>query len=776
MPSIGTAISIGTNLASSALSKKGGGGGGGGGAANAYMTLPSNIRSILDSYFTKAQDISNTPYQEYSGDRIAPLSTDELAAIDYGRSNFGQTLPTIQGANALNQQLIGMASEGPTAQNLQKFMNPYQQLVVDQAKTRATEDFQNTLKNIRNEFVNAGAYGGTRQGLKEGLAYRDLNRNLTDIQERGLQQGYTNAQDQFFKTLQTSGDLNQQAVQTATTGQNAVNSDVNQRINLGQLQRAIEQANMDQGYQDWANRVNFPVNQLNVLGTAFSNVAPYFTPYGTQSGGGSSGSTAGGIFGNLANRLGGLFGGGGGNAPNLIGMNGSNNAGITWYSKGGRVKANGYAKGGQVKKFASGGRTPWDEKVPTFDPVNWLESILNPSGKNNETDRADQTSAKGIAEALFKEVQSQREIDKFNASTLTEVGNRLAQNKFRDLMSPYAEQVAQATGFLGTSRGNLFPKFQNGGQVRKPQGSIIDKTTALMRSLGLDSDAESTVNLANLINNNKKTNQAIGDFIFGYSPSEDTSNQTEQIPSSNKRTNEAKVLDDINKSNVLDTGTKLPQQKEVMSPGVQTSTGQPTSNTLPQNLGNSSLDGDILNIKKLMESFGLDKQDGAKPRKSGADIGKLAMAMATSGLMSPGQIETMAMGFLGDEVSQQDQDEQTKDQREQKNKNLEATIKLQDLLNAQDYARIQRMFALQKAAGGNKEDNNSRIREKMALDTLNAKLNRGEKLTEQENQIRDVILARQLQALGISTTGNSTPGISPSTVVIPLNKTGYRTE
>lgn len=266
-------------------------GGGGGGYTSAYNLMPNNLKSILDSYLTRSETASNAPYQQYEGERVAQLTPFEQLARTYANQSFGQTAPAIQGANQLNAQLTSKAIQGPTMENISPYMSPFQQSVIDQAKRETVRDFEmNTLPGVGRQAAGAGAFGGSRQALLESEAYRNLNRNLSDIQERGSQASFTNAQDQYFKTIQGASDLAKSTAQTALLGQNAVNSDVNLMTGLGQTERGLNQAQLDVGYNNFQNKMNYPINALNILGSSLGNVSPYFSMVGTPSGGGSNSS------------------------------------------------------------------------------------------------------------------------------------------------------------------------------------------------------------------------------------------------------------------------------------------------------------------------------------------------------------------------------------------------------------------------------------------------------------------------------------------------------
>ena len=669
MPSVATGISAGASLLGGMGGKKGGSGGSGG---TAYQLLPANIRSAVDNYFSRATDISNKPYTPYQGDRISPLSGDENTAIQYGRENFGQALPTIQGANQLNQQLIGMASQGPTAGALSQFMNPYQQLVIDQAKNRAIEDSQSTFGDIRTAAANTGAFGGSRQGLREAMASRDLNRQLSDIQNTGLQQGFTNAQDQFFKTLQTAGDLNQSAVQTARLGQEAVGTDISQMVNLGQLQRGISQAGLDQQYQDFANEQNYPIQSLNVLGSALSNTAPYFAPYQTQQGGGSSGSGIGNIVSGLAGPLSSMFGGGGGTGG--------------FFNEGGLVKA--YKTGGIIS----------ERPDAQLSPMEWIQSILNPNKKEGKDKASAETDTSGLAEKLIKLSTVQQDIDKSNTDVINQVGRNLSGVRFQDIASPYANQEAQATGYGSISRQNLFPRFQEGGLVKSMKEYFNEYLNPLYYPTGNEVKLDKT----------EKADEEKRKLAQGL-PQE-----VGAVPVTDNR-----VLSNQELGAMI---PKLPVDTTGGNPSMSLNEALVNQGVVPtegQTQGNS----DVQDLKTLMETFGLTQPKEEPPPPSSAGFTQMIMTLASSGLMSPTQINNMASYFGKKELEKKEQKESKDKALETKMKNVELGAKLQEVMNSREYARIQRMFALANAQGGGKgKGSSSALKDANSISSLMTKI------------------------------------------------------
>ena len=105
---------------------------------------------------------------------------------------------------------------GLTSEDIQQYMDPYQQAVIDIEKAQAQQDALQTAQAIAAKSAGAGAFGGSRQAILESQAASDLAERLSNIQTRGSQAAY------------------QQALQTAAQ---------QQQVGLGQAaqQRAREQ-------------------------------------------------------------------------------------------------------------------------------------------------------------------------------------------------------------------------------------------------------------------------------------------------------------------------------------------------------------------------------------------------------------------------------------------------------------------------------------------------------------------------------------------------------
>jgi hypothetical protein len=84
-----------------------------------------------------------------------------------------------------------------TGEQVQDYMSPYMQSVVDQQQRQAQLEFERQGSSRAAQAVQAGAFGGSRQAVQESLAEEALARQMGDIQARGSQSAFEQAAQQF---------------------------------------------------------------------------------------------------------------------------------------------------------------------------------------------------------------------------------------------------------------------------------------------------------------------------------------------------------------------------------------------------------------------------------------------------------------------------------------------------------------------------------------------------------------------------------------------------
>lgn len=145
------------------------------------------MQSALSTYDA---DVANGG-EQYTGAKPAGLGSDSLAAIEMMRANATQQ----QGQIAQTQQ----ANNFGLHDALYAESNPYLRSAMDAATRPMVEQFTEAggaLSGIRQGAISSGGYGGSRQGIAEGLAMKGLNNKIADTRSTMAYQGYKDGLDQ----------------------------------------------------------------------------------------------------------------------------------------------------------------------------------------------------------------------------------------------------------------------------------------------------------------------------------------------------------------------------------------------------------------------------------------------------------------------------------------------------------------------------------------------------------------------------------------------------
>jgi len=235
------------------------GGGGGGSQPTEQTVYSTDLPEYVEPYFKRllqrGEAESLQGYTPYGGQRLAYFSPDELtsqamtrgfatagtpqqftdAAARYGQTapltsqytagsfdsgyTAGDVGPTYQAGTIgsdyrgrqirssyrpdarRSQYMAGMVGDSYTPigyeQNLQRFMSPYQQNVIDVEKREARRQSDISGKGIGDAATAQGGLGGYREAIQQAERERNLAQQLGDIQTKGSQSAFESAQRQL---------------------------------------------------------------------------------------------------------------------------------------------------------------------------------------------------------------------------------------------------------------------------------------------------------------------------------------------------------------------------------------------------------------------------------------------------------------------------------------------------------------------------------------------------------------------------------------------------
>jgi hypothetical protein len=261
--------------------------------------LPKWLEDITKSNLAKAQEIADRPYEAYTGQLTAGFSPEQLQAFDIIQKGVGQAAPNFETA-----QKAAAGSAAYTPQNVQagsfltgdisSYMNPYIANVEQKAIEASGRSLEQAKNQIAANAAKAGAFGGSRQGIAEGVAAAESARGIGELSAKLRAQGFDTAaalqSGDYARALQASMANQAAGLQGAATniagatalgnlttaGQAARQQEAALVENVGMQKTAMAQAALDEAYAKFLEKKNYPIEGLNLLLSATSA-----TPYGS---------------------------------------------------------------------------------------------------------------------------------------------------------------------------------------------------------------------------------------------------------------------------------------------------------------------------------------------------------------------------------------------------------------------------------------------------------------------------------------------------------------
>ena len=237
------------------------GGGGGGGQQSTPDTTTQFVREApgIEERKIELMDLARSAAQTplYSG--VQPMQVAQLSGLEQqGVTQAGQT-GVGQGTTSAGIGSILQAQAGP---NISQFYNPYQSYVIDEINRQA----QQQQNQIAGQAVQAGAFGGGREGVQRAEQERARLGLIGQEQAKGFNTALSAAQNQQQIGLQAGQQLGQLGVQQQAMSQ----ADINQLMASGGLQRQLTQQALDAERQSALQKAAEPLQRVEFLSNVYA--------------------------------------------------------------------------------------------------------------------------------------------------------------------------------------------------------------------------------------------------------------------------------------------------------------------------------------------------------------------------------------------------------------------------------------------------------------------------------------------------------------------------
>jgi len=237
----------------------------------AQTSTPINTDTFMGRQFVAGED---------------PLQSQAIGLATQGIGSYQPFLQSAQQAISQSaQDVAGLqpfmgSGAGTGAGSIQDFMSPYQGAVIDETLRQYDLSRDTGRRNIQDAAVDAGAFGGGREGALLGQYDADTLANRAGLQAQLLQSGFQNAQlarqNAFNQQQQLAnaraGLANQQFGLSNFQRQNLA-GDVANLGQLGAFRQGLDQSQLTADQQALQTAAYEPFQRLDRFGAGITSLA-----------------------------------------------------------------------------------------------------------------------------------------------------------------------------------------------------------------------------------------------------------------------------------------------------------------------------------------------------------------------------------------------------------------------------------------------------------------------------------------------------------------------
>ena len=250
--------------------------------------LPKQIAPYYEKLLKEAEGLYKQKMEAgaptYEGKTIAGFTPEQEQLFTGLQGLQGTQAPKFAEAEALTR---GTAQK-ITPDEVQEYMNPYQQAVVDIEKREAQKQYESTVvPQLAAQAAATGGFGGSRQAILEGMASEANQRLLGDIQAKGSAQAYQDAMSNIAAQRQREGAAGAQLATMAPAGFAAQAQELGAIGKVGDVKQQQAQLALDEAYKQYMQEQQFPSESLKEYQSyvqSFPNIPTQITRQPAQQG------------------------------------------------------------------------------------------------------------------------------------------------------------------------------------------------------------------------------------------------------------------------------------------------------------------------------------------------------------------------------------------------------------------------------------------------------------------------------------------------------------
>jgi hypothetical protein len=279
------------------------------GSSQQTQEIPQWVNNAGQANYGLAQQVASQPLQQYQGQLIAGVSpqTQQSWNLAANSGNVGQDAQNASQAGYLNT--LGQTPQQVNPQtlasaNLQPYMDPYTQSVINTAIPLMQQQNAQQQNQLQDAAASANAYGGSRQGITQGVAQAqgalNIGQMAAGLNQANFQQAQAGATGDIARNLaaqqsnQGVGINQEQMANQAAQGLGNLGAQQMQNnlanygmlVSAGGAQQGQQQNDINAQLAKFQQAFQYPTQQLGMMESSLG-----MTPYASGVSGTSASTT-----------------------------------------------------------------------------------------------------------------------------------------------------------------------------------------------------------------------------------------------------------------------------------------------------------------------------------------------------------------------------------------------------------------------------------------------------------------------------------------------------
>jgi hypothetical protein len=258
-----------------------GSGGGGNQTTTQQTVLPDYVQNQVQNDIGKANTLADQPFATNPWSGVASVTPNQTNAYGEVQNEQGSAAPFYDATESQLGGLLGQAAPITADQisgNVSSLMRPYSDIVIDPSLQLMQQQLSRTKQGIGANAAAVGAFGGSRQGVEEGIADSQEALQAGQLKSGLLQSGFNTVLPVASNIATQNQDLGQWATsllpQVATADSTQQLTDANALNTVGQQQQQQNQNIQDVAAANFEAARAWPAAGLGLMEQSIST-APF---------------------------------------------------------------------------------------------------------------------------------------------------------------------------------------------------------------------------------------------------------------------------------------------------------------------------------------------------------------------------------------------------------------------------------------------------------------------------------------------------------------------